>query len=287
MARPIHPDTSLGRLQLRVVSLDRSIRFYEEVVGFRLLDRSDSAARLTVDGRTEFLVLEEIPGGTVTPERSAAGLYHFAILVPTREQLGLSLRRLIESGTPVGQGDHLVSEALYLSDPDQNGIEIYCDRPRSQWRKDASGNYVMGTDPVDVRGLLRLAGDAPWNGLPPDTILGHIHLHVSDLFASRAFYCDAIGFEIAADMSRTMGAYFISAGGYHHHIGLNVWAGVGVPPARADATGLTYYTIVVPDEDELERIAGRLKQSGYEAERADGHLRTRDPSGLEVRLTVR
>jgi len=286
MARSIHPDTALDRLQLRVSDLDRSIRFYTEIVGFRLLGRAGNTASLTVDGSAEFLVLEQIPNAVITPERSAAGLYHFAILVPTREQLGLSLRRLVESGIPTGQGDHLVSEALYISDPDNNGIEIYCDRPRSQWRKDADGNYVMATDPVDIRGLLELAGDKPWNGLPEGTTLGHIHLHVSDLTASRAFYCDVIGFDVVADLARTMRACFISAGGYHHHIGINVWAGVGAPLAPTHATGLSYYTIVVPDAAELERIAADLERAGFEAVREDGFVRTQDPSGIEVRLTV-
>jgi len=286
MTRSIHPETSLGLLRLRVRDLDRSVLFYREVVGFRLLDREGSVARMTVDGKSAFLELEEIPNARITPERSAAGLYHFAILVPTREQLGLSLRRLIQSGIPVGQGDHLVSEALYISDPDNNGIEIYCDRPRSQWRKDADGNYVMATDPVDIEGLLELAGDKPWNGLAPETTLGHIHLHVSDLAASRAFYCDVVGFDVVADLARTMRACFISAGGYHHHIGMNIWAGVGAPLASAHSTGLTYYSIVVPDDDELERISAKLKEAGYIAVRKDGYVQTHDPSGIEVRLTA-
>ncbi|RED63547.1 catechol 2,3-dioxygenase [Cohnella phaseoli] len=284
--RSIHPETSLGRLRLRVGDLERSIRFYLDVIGFRLLDRADNTASLTVDGQTEFLLLEEIPNAVVTPERSAAGLYHFAILVPTREQLGLSLRRLVEAGIPIGQGDHLVSEALYLSDPDNNGIEIYCDRPRSQWRKDADGNYIMATDPVDIRGLLNLAGDKPWNGLPSATILGHIHLHVSDLAASRAFYCDVIGFDLVADLGRTMRACFISAGGYHHHIGFNVWAGVGASLAPANATGLAYFTIAVPDAAELERIVADLERAGCEAKRIADYVQTHDPSGIEIRLTA-
>lgn len=287
MTQSIHPDTSLGPLKLKVSELERSIRFYLDVVGFRLLSREGKTAAMTVDGRTAFLYLEEIPDAVVVPERSAAGLYHFAILVPTREQLGLNLRRLAETGTPVGQGDHLVSEALYISDPDRNGIEIYCDRPRSQWRKDAQGNYIMATEPVDVRGLLRLAGDKPWNGLPADTVLGHMHFHASDLAASRAFYCDVLGFDLVADLESTMGAYFVSAGGYHHHVGMNAWAGVGAPRPPANGTGLAYYTILLPTAEELRRVLDRLSDAGAAAESRDGYWRVQDPSGIEIRLRMK
>jgi catechol 2,3-dioxygenase len=284
MTSAIHPETSLGQLQLKVSDMERSIRFYLDVVGFRLLDRSGNIARLTVDGQTAFLILEEIPNAFVVPGRSAAGLYHFAILVPTRELLGLSLRNLALHRIPVGQGDHLVSEALYISDPDNNGIEIYCDRPRSQWQKDEHGNYVMGTDPVDIEGLLKLAENKPWTGLSPSTILGHIHLHVSELAASRRFYCDVLGFEIMADAARTMGAYFIAAGGYHHHIGMNIWAGVGVSLPPANGTGLSYYTIQVPSKAELDRLEARLTASGFPVERQEDFLQTKDPSGIVIRL---
>jgi len=285
MSSSIHPDTSLGLIKLKVADLDRSVRFYLDTIGFRLLDREDSRARLTVDGKTPFLALEEIPDAAVAPRRRAtSGLYHFAILVPNQEQLGLSLRSLIRSGVQVGQGDHLVSEALYLSDPDNNGIEIYRDRPRSEWRKDAAGNYIMATDPVDIDGLLRASENSVWQGLHPDTTLGHIHLHVGDLAVSRAFYCDVLGFDLVADVAKTMGAYFISAGGYHHHIGMNIWAGIGAPPAPANATGLGFFTIAVPTSEELVRLAGKLDEAGFAVERERDFLRTTDPNGIELRL---
>jgi catechol 2,3-dioxygenase len=285
MSQSIHADTVLGLLKLKVSDLDRSVRFYREVVGFQVLSQEGQIARLTVDGKNAFLILEEIPNTAAVPRRSAAGLYHFAILVPTREQLGLSLRKLIESGIPVGQGDHLVSEALYIADPDHNGIEIYRDRPRSEWRKDAVGNYIMASDPVDIEGLLQLAGDKPWTGLSAGTILGHIHLHVSELPESRAFYCDILGFDMAADASEMMGAYFISAGGYHHHIGMNIWAGIGAPQPPANSTGLAFYTIVLPSVVELERTLGRIKDAGISMIKQEGIWLVKDPSGIEIRLT--
>ncbi|RED64933.1 VOC family protein [Cohnella lupini] len=285
MTQSIHADTSLGKLKLKVRDLDRSIKFYQEVVGFQILDRSPDFVTLTVDGKTAFLILEEVPNAAVVPRRSVSGLYHFAILVPSREALGLSLRRLIESGIQVGQGDHLVSEALYISDPENNGIEIYRDRPRTEWKKDALGNYVMGSDPVDIEGLLELAGDKPWTGLSSGTILGHIHLHVSDLAKSRAFYCDVLGFDIAADASKTMGAYFISAGGYHHHIGMNIWAGVGAPQPPANGTGLSYYTIALPSVEELKRTLDKISAAGIASSEVEpGIWMVKDPSGIEIRL---
>lgn len=286
MSQPqsIHGDTVLGVLKLKVSNLQRSIQFYREVVGFQVLRNEGDSAQLSVDGKNPYLLLEEVKDSVVTARQSTTGLYHFAVLVPTREQLGLSLRTLAQSGIPVGQGDHLVSEALYISDPDNNGIEIYCDRPRSEWKKDAAGNYIMATDPVDIEGLLRLAGDKEWTGLSADTILGHIHLHVSELSASKVFYCDVLGFDLVADMSKTMGANFVSAGGYHHHIGMNIWAGIGAPQPPANGTGLAYYTIILPSTTELERILDNIIRAGYLLIEQNGVWAVKDPSGIEVRL---
>ncbi|MCD9020814.1 VOC family protein [Cohnella silvisoli] len=284
MSRSIHADTVLGVLKLKISNLERSIQFYREVVGFQVLSQDATTARLTVDGHKTYLILEEVPNAAVVPRRSATGLYHFAILVPTREQLGLSLRTLIKSGIHIGQGDHMVSEALYISDPDNNGIEIYCDRPRSEWKKDAEGNYIMGSDPVDIEGLLKLAGDKPWSGLAAETILGHIHLHVSELSKSKAFYCDILGFDLVADASKMMGALFISAGGYHHHIGMNIWAGVGAPQPPANGTGLAYYTIVLPSPVELNVTLEKLRNADIPVAEQGDHWELKDPSGIEIRL---
>ncbi|NHN33616.1 VOC family protein [Paenibacillus agricola] len=282
----IHSDTVLGEVHLKVSDLERSLRFYQDVVGLRVLTQAANRAELTVDGIKPLVVLHEISTANIVPRRSAAGLYHFAILLPDRRSLGLSLRNLIDSGIHIGQADHLVSEALYIADPDNNGIEIYRDRPRESWTYDAQGNVKMATDPIDWDGLLKEAEGHPWTGMPVGTIIGHIHFHVSDLQKSKEFYCDILGFDIIANMSATMGALFISAGGYHHHIGLNVWAGIGAPPAPVDGTGLKYYKVVVPGEQELQRILANLRSGGYAVTEQNATWIVKDPSQIELRLTL-
>jgi catechol 2,3-dioxygenase len=285
MKDSIHPNTVLGEVHLKVSNLARSIQFYKEVVGLQVLDQTADSARFTVDGHQVLLAIQEVTGAIV-PRRSSAGLYHFAILVPDRKALGLSLRNLIQSGIHIGQADHLVSEALYIADPDNNGIEIYRDRPRESWKRDAQGNYKMATDPIDWDGLLAEAGDDSWTGLPTGTIIGHIHLHVSDLQQSKAFYIDVLGFTVELNGAANMGALFIAAGGYHHHIGLNIWAGVGAPLAPAEGTGLAYFTIVVPNQAELQAVIERVSQAGIAVTEANGAWALKDPTGIEIRLVV-
>jgi catechol 2,3-dioxygenase len=286
MSHSIHANTVLGEVRLKVSDLERSVQFYREVVGFQIVRQQSGIAQLTVDGINPLLILEEIPNAAIVPRRSSAGLYHFAILVPTREQLGLSLRNLIQSGIHIGQGDHLVSEALYIEDPDHNGIEIYCDSPRSTWRRDKDNNIIMASDPVDTESLLKEAGNKPWTKLSPETIIGLIHLHVRDLPSSRAFYCDILGFDLILDGSKLMGALFISAGGYHHHIGMNIWAGVGAPQPPANGTGLSYYTIVLPSKTELDITLERIRNAGLPLIQQDEYVLVNDPSGIEIRLLV-
>ncbi|GJM68009.1 hypothetical protein HMSSN036_02250 [Paenibacillus macerans] len=205
----IHPAARIGSVYLKVRDLDRSVAFYREVIGLSVLKQNGNVAELTADGKTPLLYLEANGQYRVMPERSVSGLYHFAILVPDRTALGLALRNLIKYRIPVGQGDHLVSEALYLNDPDQNGIEIYADRPRDTWRRDESGEYIMSTDPVDVDGLLAISEGAEWRGLPPATRIGHVHFHVGDLREAERFYCQILGFEITAHYGGA--ALFVSA----------------------------------------------------------------------------
>ncbi|QYR22433.1 VOC family protein [Paenibacillus sp. sptzw28] len=285
MKSRIHPGTSIGQVKLRVSDLKRSIGFYQNVIGLRLLEEENGSAVMSPDGLRPLLLLQEIPDVVVVPPRRAgAGLYHFALLLPDRKSLGLSLRNLIGTGIHIGQADHLVSEALYIADPDNNGIEIYADRPRDTWRRDASGHYMMATDPIDWDGLLAEAEDAKWEGLPAGTTIGHIHLHVSDLTAAQHFYTEIIGFEIMARMGDS--ALFISAGGYHHHIGLNTWAGVGAPLTPANAAGLAYYRIDLPDREALEAAAGRLREAGIPVRHEGNTVYAYDPSGIEIHLSA-
>ncbi|WP_121642167.1 VOC family protein [Bacillus vallismortis] len=282
----IHEDTHIGDVKLTIRSLERSLAFYRDVIGFQVLQKTDRQAQLTADGKRALLILEENPSAVVLPERSVAGLYHFAILLPNRKELGMALARLIEHGIAIGHGDHAVSEALYLSDPDGNGIEIYADRPRSTWQRDREGNYVMTTTAVDIEGLLEEAGDERKTILPNGTTIGHIHLHVSDLNEAKTFYTDVLGFDIVGNYTG-MSALFVSAGGYHHHIGLNIWAGKNAPPKPTNASGLDEYKVVLPHQEELGRVADRVKRAGYLIEETENSFRVKDPvSGTHIVFVI-
>ncbi|GIP31530.1 VOC family protein [Paenibacillus sp. J2TS4] len=282
----IHPDIELGEVKLKVSHLARSLRFYQDVVGLTVLTQNATTAELTADGSTPLVIIEEIPDAVIVPPRSVSGLYHFAILLPTRKALGVSLRRLIDSGISIGQADHLVSEALYISDPDHNGIEIYADRSREDWEKDAEGNYKMTTDPIDWEGLLEEARGEEWTGLPAGTRIGHVHFHVSDLLQAQSFYCGILGFDVAANYMSQMRALFISAGGYHHHVGLNLWAGIGAPAAPANGTGLAYWTIVYPGAVELTNALEQLHQAGIPVEQQADAWHVTDPFGIRLKLST-
>jgi catechol 2,3-dioxygenase len=279
----IHPDTTVGPVYLTVSDLIRSERFYCDVLGFKPLGRQDDALVLTADGVSPLLALEGRPDARPKPSRTT-GLYHFAILVPSRVELARSLRQLAEMGWPLGgASDHLVSEALYLDDPDRNGIEIYHDRPRSEWPR-RNDQIQMAVDPLDFDGLLAELSrdDRPWDGLQPATRIGHVHLHVADLRAAEAFYHGVLGFDL---MQRLAGsALFISAGGYHHHIGLNTWAGAGAPPPPPDAVGLRFFAVQLPNQAELARVTDRVRVAGLAIEQTDYGLLLRDPSQNGVLL---
>lgn len=225
-----------------VRDLDRSLLFYRDVLGFTETHRDGRTSHLSAHGGRVLVELHERSGAVSKPPRSS-GLFHFAILVPSRAALGRSLRRLDEKGWPMsGAADHLVSEALYLNDPDGLGIEIYRDRPRDSWRISDSGELAMATDPIDLQGVHDEPGaETPWTGLESATVMGHVHLHVPQLDTAEAFYCGRIGFEPV--VRGYPGALFVAAGGYHHHLGLNTWVGVGAPPPPANAVGLRSFTI--------------------------------------------
>lgn len=285
MSYEIDSRTAIGTVRLRVSDLQRSVAFYQTIVGLQLLAQDAQSASLGVPGSGKpLLKLREIPEAQPRSRRSSAGLYHFAILLPDRRSLGLALRRLVEVGIHVGQADHLVSEALYIADPDNNGIEIYRDRPRSEWQWDGNGHVRMPVDPIDWEGLLAEAGDAEWKGLPAGTTMGHIHLHVTELPTTEHFYVDVLGFNVVAHMADS--AMFISAGGYHHHIGLNVWAGVGAQLAPENTPGLDDYEIVLPTEEVQMAIFARLQAASVPLRTERGAIIVHDPSGIAIRLVV-
>ena len=270
----IHPATQIGALKLAIGNLQRSLDFYTRVLGFTLIGQDGGTASLGME-TTPLLVLEEVPGARPQPARTT-GLYHFAILVPTRKDLARSLRRLAEARYPLtGVADHLVSEALYLDDPDGNGIEIYRDRPRETWSWNG-GQVRMATDPLDLDGILaELDGDdGDRQGLAAGTRIGHMHLRVGDLRQAEAFYHGLLGFDV---VSHFPGALFVSAGGYHHHLGLNTWQSRGAPEPPAGTAGLRSFTLDVPDADEQRRIVERVETAGLRVERQDHEVVVRDP----------
>lgn len=259
-------DAHIGQVSLTVRDRDRSLPFYQDVLGFRELRREGPVSFLAPAGGRVLIELHERKDAVARPRRSS-GLFHFAILVPSRAALGRSLRRLAEKRWPIsGAADHLVSEAVYLNDPDGLGIEIYRDRPKDSWRM-SSGELAMATDPLDLQEIHDEPGaETPWHGLESGTVMGHVHLHVPHLDTAEAFYCGRIGFEPM--VRRYPGALFVSAGGYHHHLGLNTWSGVGAPPPPENAAGLRSFTIesktVQPQnvDDEATRVLVSMKVSG-------------------------
>jgi catechol 2,3-dioxygenase len=273
----IHPGTQIGLAALTVADLPRSLTFYRKALGFELLDEGEGQVTLGAGG-TPLLVLSEHKGARPWPRdgRSYTGLYHFAILVPTRADLGRWLRHWLELGFPLpGQGDHLVSEALYLEDPDGNGIEIYRDRPREEWPR-INGEIQMASDPVDIRGVMAEGSSAGqlWAGMPAGTRIGHMHLQVADIPKSEEFYSGVLGFDVIV---RWPSALFISAGGYHHHIGMNTWHSRGSAPAPEGTAGLRYFTITMPDAQALAPVLARLDAAGIPYSRENGGIAVEDP----------
>lgn len=279
----IHSDTQLGHVKLRVSSLQQSIEFYRDVIGFTSVQVEGASATLRV-GSERLLILEEVPGLIRLPERSAAGLYHVAILLPDRASLGRILKHFANLQIPIGQADHLVSEALYLSDPDGNGLEIYRDRSRSEWEVDENGDYKMASNPLHISEIIAEAGNQEWNGLPEGTVIGHVHMHVADLTETENFYRDIIGFETVGDYQSWMMAKFMAAGRYHHHLGFNIWSGRGAQPTPQQAAGMSYYTIKLVNQEEQELLVERLNQAQVEYTLDSEQLWLTDPSGMKVRF---
>jgi catechol 2,3-dioxygenase len=268
----------LGRVRLQVADLERSLAYYERVLGFRVLRRSGADAALGAHGDdTPLVELHEKPGVAPVPRRGRLGLYHFAILLPDRAALGRFVAHLAEVGERAGASDHRVSEALYLQDPDGLGIEVYADRPRSTWRVE-EGQIVMATEPLDLDDLVRAAGGEPWTGMPAGTTVGHVHLYVGDLDEAAAFYHQGLGLDKV--VWSYPGALFLSAGGYHHHLGVNTWA-AGAAPAGDDDARLLEWEIVVPTPGDAGDALASLSAAGYAVE--DGVVHDRWGTALRIR----
>jgi len=277
------PNTFVGEVVIIVEDLKRSLAFYQEIIGFKILDQSEKRATFTADGVTALLTIEQ-PEGVRPKERRTTGLYHFAILLPERRDLGSFIQHLIQKNHSVhGASDHLVSEALYMADPDGNGIEVYSDRPSESWNWQDQ-EVAMTSEALDIQSILAESEGVRWNGLPSGTLMGHIHLHVADLAMSEKFYTKGLGFDI---VNRYGGqALFLSTGQYHHHIGLNTWNGAGAPMPGQNSVGLKHFTLVLPSETVMEKIVEQLNNVGAEVSKDKAGVFTVDPSGNRIKLLV-
>ncbi|QCR33696.1 VOC family protein [Lysinibacillus sp. SGAir0095] len=283
------PNMYVSHVQLKVSNLERSIDYYKSIIGFDVLEQTQTSAVLTFDGSTSLLSLEEVPNA-LPLRRGQAGLYHFALLLPTRKDLGNFIQNIIQQNVRVGAGDHHVSEAFYLNDPDGNGIEVYSDRPEQEWIWQEDGKVYMTTEQVDVQSVLRDA-DGTWSGLPNGTVMGHIHLSVANLAESEKFYTQALGYEIVTRYGDQ--ALFISTGKYHHHIGLNTWESLNGTPVPENGIGLKSFTIVLDNEAQADQIKSNLASMGAKVEVFEGasdfggvqNFSTLDPSGIRIVFT--
>jgi catechol 2,3-dioxygenase len=272
--------TRLGPVRLQVSDLGQSLAYYESLLGFRVLQRdADLAVLGAQDGDRPLVVLVERRGASPVPRRGRLGLYHFAVLLPDRAALGRFLAHLTQRGVQPGASDHLVSEALYLQDPDGLGIEVYADRPRNTWRT-AGRQLDIGTEPLDVDSVIGAGAGKPWTGMPSGTTIGHVHLHVGDLTQASDFYHQRLGFD---EITRIPGALFLSAGGYHHHLGTNTWAAGAARPTESDAR-LLEWTIELPNSEEAAAAARSLAEGGYDVRTADADWLVADPWGTFFRL---
>jgi catechol 2,3-dioxygenase len=279
MDRSLDPATRMGAVRLTVADLERARAFYRRALGLRELEEADGVARLGAAGGRALVELEGCPGAPPRP-RPSTGLFHLAILVPSRPELARALRRVLDAGASfTGASDHLVSEALYLDDPEGNGIELYRDRPRDKWAYD-DGELRMATLPLDVEGILAEMPGSPDEGMPEGTTMGHVHLQVRDIPEAEAFWSGVLGFE--PTVRRYPGALFVAAGGYHHQVGLNTWGTAGAPAPPEGARGLARLEVVAPGAGDVARLEERARAAGHDVRRQDGGALLSDPSGNRV-----
>src|SRR5215208_4448654 len=290
----IHPSTIIGHVSLTVADLENQIAFYQQVLGFQLHWRESNQAGLGAGG-PDLLRLTEEPN--VRKYQRVTGLYHFAVLFPNRRELARALARLFALKYPNYPTDHIMTKTTYLDDLEGNGIELYTESPEDgTWTmtngkyetRRADGSWSDGREPLDVDALLSLLNeedrlDVP---VPPETRMGHIHLHVRDIDEAVNFYHGILGFDLMG-VAKSFRMAFVSAGGYHHHIGLNTWQGEGAPPPPVDALGLRHFAVELPDQGALEEVIARVKKAGISANQTEDGLLLSDPSQNGVVLRVR
>lgn len=285
-SQSIDPAADVGVVTLKTADLPRMLRFYMDVIGLKILEQNESQA--TLGAGRPILRLEAVPGAQIPSARRQpfTGLYHAAILFPNRRTLAIKIAQLAAMRMPFGEADHLVSEAFYLSDPEGNGLELYRDRPRSEWTW-VNGQIQMAIDPIDWQSFsAEIQEDDPAldnPSAPEETRLGHVHLKVADIPEAEKYYHGLLGLDITAYMP---GALFLSAGGYHHHLGMNTWESLGARPPAEIATGLKEFSLVLPNEAELERIVSRVEPAGLPVERSSDSALLIDPFQNRIRLAV-
>ncbi|HET9590375.1 MAG TPA: VOC family protein [Anaerolineales bacterium] len=297
----IHPKTLIGPVALTVANLENQIGFYRQALGFQLHWQEDNRAGLgapfgdLTTGGEDLLRLVEQPN--VKRYRRVTGLYHFAVLFPDRRELARAIARLLALKYPNYPTDHIMTKSTYLDDPEGNGIELYTESPEDgTWfmangtfeARRANGTPSNGREPLDVDALLSHLTDKDRLDLPvpPETRMGHVHLHVRNVDEAVGFYHGVLGFDVMGIAER-IGMAFVSAGGYHHHIGLNTWQGEGAPPPPADAAGLRHFTVELPDQQSLDQVVARVEQAGIPANQTEDGLLVHDPSQNGVILALR
>ncbi len=277
------PNTFVGQIHLLVSDLERSTEFYQTIIGFRILSKTEHKVSLTVDGLKPLVTIEK-RDNLITVNQPKTGLFHFALLVPTRLELAKTLVHLLQTGYPLqGASDHLVSEAIYLADPDGNGIEIYTDRSSESWNW--KGDQVdMASLPLQAQELIELGSNETWDRLSERTVMGHIHLQVSELIRSEEFYSNGLRFNVVSRYGEQ--ALFLSTGKYHHHIGLNIWNSAFAAPLEPNIIGIDWYSIVYKDEESRTHALSSLKVIKAPLLEEDGKIYTMDPSGIKISLEV-
>jgi catechol 2,3-dioxygenase len=275
----------INSVELTVINLDHSLEFYTKTLGLKLQTKTLTSAQLGVDLTHTLLTLHQLENGKPKESRTA-GLYHFALLLPSRLDLGLILKHFISSRTALqGASNHGISEAIYLADPDGNGIEIASDTPDSTWKwTDNKLDLLSNNGPMDIQSVLKDTKDLEFVGLPSETIIGHIHLHVSELVDSKKFYTDILGLDIVVEIPNS--AVFMSYGKYHHHIAINLWNGKGIKQANPSTPRLIVANLNIPTLNQIDLIENRLKESNYPFIKKDDALWVNDPSGNQFKLST-
>ncbi|MDC3418707.1 VOC family protein [Aquibacillus salsiterrae] len=281
---PYHskPNTFVNHVHLKVEDLTRSLEFYQDLMGFQLLNQSGNRVELTANGITPLLTIEQ-PEGIMPKQTGTTGLYHYALLLPSRKDLGKLITLLLKEKYPLqGASYHGTHDALYFADPDGNGIEVAVDTDPSTWRDKTGQLDFSKNGPMDVESVIAAADGEKWNGIPKDTIIGHIHLHVSGLEKTKEFYHKGLGLDIII-VIQNQGVFF-SSGGYHHHIAANIWNGKNAPKPNPNSVGMLLYTFVLPDDETRNAIIEKLETLGYLVTAENGGFFTEDPSGNRIQL---